>query len=115
MKVVFAASEAAPFCKTGGLADVAGALPRALAAAGHEVSLFLPHYRTVRSRWPGRLAAKLSFPFGAGEGRADLLCADTDAAVGTAVFFVDCPALFDREGLYQEGGKDHPDNGERFA
>ncbi|MEK9146535.1 MAG: glycogen/starch synthase, partial [Elusimicrobiota bacterium] len=115
MKVVFAASEAAPFCKTGGLADVAGALPRALAAAGHEVSLFLPYYRAVRSRWPGRLAAKLSFPFGPGEGRADLLCADADAAVGARVFFVDCPAFFDREGLYQEGGKDHPDNGERFA
>ena len=112
MRVVFAASEAAPFCKTGGLADVAGALPRALASAGHEVSLFLPYYRTVRSRWPGRLAAKLSFPFGAGEGRADLLRAD---APGPAVFFVDCPVFFDWEGLYQAGAKDHPGNGERFA
>lgn len=112
MKVVFAAGEAAPFCKTGGLADVAGALPRELARAGHEVSLFLPYYRSVRARWPAKTAARLSFPFGAGEGRADLLSLD---AGGVRVFFVDCPAYFDRDGLYQEGGKDFPDNGERFA
>ena len=47
MKLLYAASEAAPFCKTGGLADVAGALPKALAASGVEVSVVLPLYDAV--------------------------------------------------------------------
>ena len=42
MKILFAASEAVPFCKTGGLADVAGSLPQALAKAGNEVAVILP-------------------------------------------------------------------------
>ena len=49
MNVVFVASEAVPFAKTGGLADVAGALPRALAKQGHSVAVFLPCYRRVWS------------------------------------------------------------------
>ena len=49
MNVVFVASEAVPFAKTGGLGDVAGALPRALAKQGHSVAVFLPCYRRVWS------------------------------------------------------------------
>ena len=49
MNIVFAASEGVPFSKTGGLADVVGALPRALAALGHQVSVFLPRYSRSRS------------------------------------------------------------------
>jgi starch synthase len=49
MNVVFVASEAVPFAKTGGLADVAGALPGALAKQGHSVAVFLPCYRRVWS------------------------------------------------------------------
>ena len=45
MKILFASSEAVPFAKTGGLADVAGVLPKALAQMGHEVNLILPKYR----------------------------------------------------------------------
>ena len=48
MKIAFAASEAAPFIKTGGLGDVAGALPDALAAAGHEITVFLPLYGRIK-------------------------------------------------------------------
>ncbi|MGH9356864.1 MAG: glycogen/starch synthase, partial [Terriglobia bacterium] len=48
MKICFVASECVPFSKTGGLADVVGALPEALAALGHEVSVILPRYRSTQ-------------------------------------------------------------------
>ena len=51
MKILFAASEAVPFCKTGGLADVAGSLPQALAQAGSEVAVVLPLYECVGQEW----------------------------------------------------------------
>ena len=55
MKVLYAASEAVPFCKTGGLADVAGSLPPALAAQGVETAVILPLYRRVKERFADRL------------------------------------------------------------
>ena len=55
MKILFAASEAVPFCKTGGLADVAGSLPPALAAAGHEVKGILPLYEGIGENWRSQM------------------------------------------------------------
>ena len=51
MKILFAVSEAVPFIKTGGLADVGGSLPAALAAAGHEVKVMLPLYQEIGPEW----------------------------------------------------------------
>ena len=51
MKILYAASEAVPFCKTGGLADVAGSLPPALAAEGAEVAVILPLYQRVKEKF----------------------------------------------------------------
>ena len=48
MHIAFAASEGVPFSKTGGLADVVGALPGALAAQGHQISVYLPRYRQTK-------------------------------------------------------------------
>ena len=50
MKILYATSEAAPFCKTGGLADVAGSLPPALAAEGAQVAVILPMYQRVKEK-----------------------------------------------------------------
>ena len=56
MKVLFAASEAVPFCKTGGLADVAGSLPQALVQAGNEVAVILPLYQKVAEGWKDQMS-----------------------------------------------------------
>ena len=114
MQVVLAASEAVPFCKTGGLADVTGALARELARLGLRVTLFVPYYRAVRQAdiptepLPGRVRVKL----GGGELEARLLRASTGSA---DALLVDCPELYDRDQLYMQAGADYEDNARRFA
>jgi len=63
MRVTFAASECVPFSKTGGLADVVGALPRSLAALGHEVSVFLPRYKQTRLAQSQTVIPSITVPF----------------------------------------------------
>lgn len=111
MKVLFVASECVPFSKTGGLADVVGALPSALAARNHQVSVFVPRYRSTP---PGKVVLPgLTIPLGAELHFPDIQQGPTDNQVGS--FFVDYPPYFDRESLYMDGGKDYPDNAERFG
>ena len=113
MSVVFVASEAVPFCKTGGLADVAGSLPKALAASGETVSLFVPLHRDARRRaGKCRVVARLKVPLGPHTVEADVRRAE---AGGVTAYLVDFPAFFDRPGVYGEDGRDYPDNAERFA
>ena len=66
MKVAFVASEGVPFSKTGGLADVVGALPKALAALGHEVEVILPRYRLTPPGAAVPDAQSLTLPLGSG-------------------------------------------------
>ncbi len=108
MRVLFLSAEVAPFSKTGGLADVAGALPRALAELGHEVRVLTPLYRAVdRHRLqPDGAPLTLTFPFGTHEVRFH----GTALERGHRTIFVDVPALFDRPALYG-----HPDDSRRFA
>ena len=63
MHIVFAASEGVPFSKTGGLADVVGALPRALSAAGQEVSVYLPLYRQTKLKNTQTVVKSITIPF----------------------------------------------------
>ena len=63
MNVVFAASECVPFSKTGGLADVVGALPKALAALGHNVTVYLPRYRQTKLESPKTVLPSVTIPF----------------------------------------------------
>ncbi len=111
MKILFVASECVPFSKTGGLADVVGALPKVLAARGHEVSVVLPRYRKTPAG--PVLLRNLTIPVGEEMHFPDIQ--DGRAQEGVRYFFVDYPPYFDRDGLYVDGGADYPDNAQRFA
>ena len=103
------ASEAVPFAKTGGLADVIGALPRALAGLGHEVDVVMPRYRGIEAGSPERVIT-----VALGNLVSDARCY---VAAGERVrtIFIDHPGYFDRDHLYGANGHDYVDNPERFA
>jgi starch synthase len=112
MRVLFCASEVVPLAKTGGLADVAGALPAALAARGVDVRLAMPRYRgiSIEQAHLGPVEVRTGDQMLAGTvGEARL------PGGPLPVWLVDQPALFDRPGLYGEGGADYEDNLVRFA
>ncbi|MGZ4817467.1 MAG: glycogen synthase GlgA [Terriglobales bacterium] len=113
MKVVFAASECVPFAKTGGLADVVGALPPALAALGHEVTVYLPKYKQTKLTEPKTVVRSITVPF---DDRYRF-CSIVDGGVhsGVRFYFIDYPPYFDRDALYGTPLGDYRDNAERFA
>ena len=115
MHIVFAASECVPFAKTGGLADVAGALPAELTQLGHRVTVYMPLYRGVLQQLhkPKTAIASLTIPFSYYNRFVRIV--DGGLRDGVQFYFVDCPELFDREGLYGARGGDYPDNAERFG
>jgi starch synthase len=105
------ASEAHPFAKTGGLAEVVGSLSHALARLGHAVTLVLPRYRGVDTG--GAAALSSSIPLG--WRTQEVVFHSRPLREGVTVVFVDAPELFGRASLYAEHGKDYPDNDWRFA
>ena len=111
-KVLMVASEANPFAKTGGLADVIGSLPAELAALGDEVAVVMPRYRTVKVESVSRIYDVLPVWLNNKRYDAQLM---TATERGVPFYFVDCPLLFDREGLYGDAAGDFPDNAVRFA
>ena len=119
MRILIASSEAVPFSKTGGLADVASALPKALERAGYEVWLVTPHYPRVlaKARHPVALAdtgTRLDVPIGSRRIGGSVLHAKLPGS-NVSTFLIDQPHYFDREGLYVENGRDYKDNCERFV
>ncbi|MGA7294825.1 MAG: glycogen synthase GlgA [Terriglobales bacterium] len=113
MHIAFAASECVPFSKTGGLADVVGALPRALAALGHQVSVYLPRYRQTKLVDPQTVVRSVTIPFDDKYRFCSIVTAG--ATSGVRFYFVDYPPYFDRDALYGTAAGDYPDNAERFA
>jgi starch synthase len=120
INILMASPEAVPFVKTGGLADVAGALPQALAALGHSVKVIIPLYRSVK-KGNNRISKLEEFPnnihikVAEKEYLLSVYSASEDET-GVQYLFVHNDELFDRDGLYidPETGEDYPDNDERF-
>ena len=109
MKILYATSEAVPFCKTGGLADVAGSLPPALAAEGAEIAVVLPLYRRIKERFGDQLYFECYdyVDLAWRHSYCGLFSLQKD---GVTWYFLDNEQYFDRSELYG-----YMDDGERFA
>ncbi|MDP9054887.1 MAG: glycogen synthase GlgA [Acidobacteriota bacterium] len=106
------ASEATPWAKSGGLADVLGALPGALTRLGHEVATVIPRYMGARTAPANRVLRDVRIALG--NRNYDVTVWQLEAS-GPPMYFVDEPGLFDRPGIYGIAGRDFPDNHVRFA
>jgi starch synthase len=111
-RILMVTSEASPYAKTGGLGDVLGALPAALVKRGEEVAVVLPRYRMAEIPVTGRVWHAMSLWVGPHQFTAAI---DMLIANGVRYYFVDCPPLYDRAGMYSESGTDYPDNHIRFG
>jgi len=111
MKILFVSSEGLPYSKTGGLADVVEALPKALVEMGHEVAVLLPRYHG--NKITSTIIYSVTIPLG--EVLRFPTLAEGQAVEGVRYFFVDDHSYFDREQLYGDKSGDYPDNAERFA
>ncbi len=114
MKILFAASEMVPFCKTGGLADVIGALPRVLADMGHDVAVMLPGYSVIDRKRYGFRKKPRRIDIPVGRKKKPLVISSTQWK-GVKVFLLENEDYFGRDGLYGDDGGDFDDNGYRFA
>jgi len=112
MKILFVSSEITPFAKTGGLADVAGALPKALGQLGHDVRVVMPAYKEISEGTPLNMPLTVSLN---GSAQACTFRQTTLPGSIVSVYLVEHSDYFHRGQLYQDGGQDYPDNAERFA
>jgi starch synthase len=115
LRILFLVPEMVPFAKTGGLADVAGALPAALARLGTDVRVVLPRYRCIRERGfaTSSLVSRMIVPLGAEALEAGVL--ETASPDGVPVWLVEREEFFDRPALYNSAFGDYYDNFERYS
>src|ERR1039457_3454937 len=115
MKILLASSEVHPYSKTGGLADMVGALGKALARAGHEVRIVTPLYRGIREKFPQikREDWQFNLPLGARWVQAELFSLEVEK--GLTVYFIQQPEFYLRAGLYLENDIGYADNAGRFV
>jgi len=118
MKIILASSEVVPFAKTGGLADVCGALPRELETLGHQVDVFMPLYRCVKEKSDSikieSTGKTLEIPIGNHVEEGELFKSTIPNSKVT-LWLVGHDEYFDRKGLYGQHGQDFHDNCERFT
>ena len=115
MHIVFAAPECLPYAKTGGVADVAGALPREIVRQGHRATVYMPLYRQAQKHLKETRVAipSITIPFPYYNRFVSVV--DGGSPDGVQFYFIDCPELFDREYLYQTPSGEYADNAERFG
>ena len=114
MKILLASSEVHPFSKTGGLADMAGAMGKALARAGHEARIVTPLYRGIRERFPQMRRVDWYFDLPLGNRRVQATFWSLEMEKGLLVYFIAQPDFFDRPALYHENNISYADNADRF-
>ncbi|HTB83631.1 MAG TPA: glycogen synthase GlgA [Candidatus Sulfotelmatobacter sp.] len=114
MRILLASSELFPFSKTGGLADMVGALARALAQAGHEARAVTPLYRGIREKFPAIKRENWEFhiPLGAEWYHGSLWSLEPEP--GLKIYFIEQAEFFDRAGIYLEKNLSYPDNDARY-
>jgi starch synthase len=114
LKILLASSEVFPYSKTGGLADMVGALGKALARGGHRVGIITPLYLGIRERFPALKPQPIPLDLALGLARVAGTVWTLDPEPGLTLYFIDQPGYYQRPGLYQQYGADYPDNAERF-
>ena len=114
MKILLASSEVYPFSKTGGLADMVGALAAALANDGHEARVVTPLYRGLREKFPAMRRVDWEFNLPLGDKFVAGQLWELDFAPRLKIYFIEQPEFFDRAGLYLENNVSYPDNGRRY-
>ncbi len=117
LNIVYLSSEAVPFAKTGGLADVCGTLPSRVAAMGHRTAVIMPAFRSVRNAEVEVETTDDSFAVSMSPNKlvgCRLLTGRLPEG-DVPVWFLDQPQYFDRDSLYGTPDGDYPDNAERFA
>ncbi len=114
MKIAIASPEVFPFAKTGGLADVAGALPKALAKLGEEVSVVMPLYKIIdRKKYEIRDTGKTAYAM-MDDKKVEARIHEGGLPGGVKVWFLEVPEYYGRDHLYMTKTGDDPDNAERF-
>ena len=115
LKILFVSPEVVPFAKTGGLADVAGSLPKALKGLGCDVRLMMPLYREVRQgKFPVRKVLEdLPIPLGSRQIASDVY--EGELVKGLPVYFIERDEFYDRLNLYGSAKGDYFDNDSRFS
>ncbi len=114
MKILLASSELHPYSKTGGLADMVGALAKFLARAGHTVGVVTPLYRGIQEKFPAMklLDWNLHLPMGLKWVQGEIWT--HEVSPNLTIYFVRQPEYYFRSGLYEERNISYPDNSERF-
>jgi starch synthase len=114
MRILLASSEIHPYSKTGGLADMVGALGKILARRDHSVVLVTPLYGGIRERFPDIRPLELPLELSLGPRKVRGAFQIRTVNERLAIYFVDQPEFYLRPSLYQQHGDDYPDNAERF-
>lgn len=114
MRILLASSEVHPYSKTGGLADMVGALAKYLAQAGQRVGVVTPLYSEIREKFPNiqSFPIRITLPLGPHFVQAEVWT--LRPAENLTIYFIDQPGFYQRLGLYQDASLDYPDNAERF-